>query len=218
VANSGAQAQAAREAARMGTTQMFQGTDGNWYAVTPTYTKNGGVEFTTKQVNPPGVGLIKPGGAAGAGAGAAGKPTKVEEEGLFFNVPGAGPLKADGRGGFMAIDGITLGARAEHLLKQGVPKDLTERVLWHANGVQVTLDGKKQWDVRDKGEMRGMVQDYYRQREAQLRTEEAQRAEAERAKRLANPPSYKPGEEPAIFYPQFKKLTPKNKPPVGLSR
>jgi hypothetical protein len=72
--------------------------------------------------------------------------------------------------------------------------------------------------VRDKGEMRGMVQEYYRQRETQLKADEAQRAANERAYRSANPPSYKPGEEPAIFYPQFKKITPKKKPPVGLSR
>lgn len=225
VANTGAQVQSARDAARMGSTQMFQGTDGNWYAVTPTYSKTGGVEFTTNQVNPPGVGLLRPGGTTGAGAT---KPTKVEEEGLIYNVPGVGPLKADGQGGFMEIDGVLTSNRAQHLRDQGVPKDLVERVEWHANGVQVTLDGKWQYNALDKREMRQMVDDYYRQRKEELREqEELLRQETERknedlarikAQTQGATPGFAPGNDPAIFYPQFKRQVPTNKPPVGLQR
>ena len=79
--------------------------------------------------------------------GAGLKPVKVEEAGQLYLVPGADGSQrlmiSDGRGGYIAENGVLPADRADVLAKAGVPQSLIPRVVWADDGASVMYRGRE---------------------------------------------------------------------------
>jgi hypothetical protein len=79
--------------------------------------------------------------------GAGLKPVKVEEAGQPYLVPGADGsqrlMLSDGRGGYIAENGVLPTDRAAVLAKAGVPQSLIPRVVWADDGASVMYRGRE---------------------------------------------------------------------------
>lgn len=79
--------------------------------------------------------------------GAGLKPVKVEEAGQRYLVPGADGSQrlmiSDGRGGYIAENGVLPADRADVLAKAGVPQSLIPRVVWADDGASVMYRGRE---------------------------------------------------------------------------
>lgn len=153
---------------RMGAAQYFEGTDGKMYAAIPTMGKNG-LEFQTVPVSPEGVGLRRPGQAAGQ------KPAKVSEAGEKFMVDGR-LMVTDGQGGYIDPKGVLPELRGSALSKAGIPDEALSQIQWNADGTRVGFAGRA-YDVRDPKELRALKNDYLRVAGNTVAVEEANRVD-----------------------------------------
>ena len=79
--------------------------------------------------------------------GAGLKPVKVEEAGQPYLVPDSGGgqrlMLTDGRGGYIAENGVLPADRAHVLAKAGVPQSLIPQVVWADDGASVMYRGRE---------------------------------------------------------------------------
>lgn len=158
---------------KMGATQYFTGADGNMYASTPVFGKQG-LQFETTQVNPEGVKLQKPGTE-----GKDMKPGKVADEGEKATI--AGQLRiADGLGNWVPAGpngkplGVLPSERAKFLEKADLPANVIPQIPWNTNGTEVMFGGKA-YDVKNPGDMKELKADYKRLGANTIAVEEAQK-------------------------------------------
>lgn len=158
---------------KMGATQYFTGSDGNMYASTPVFGKQG-LQFETTQVNPNNIKLQKPGTE-----GKDMKPGKVEEEGNKATIGGKLHI-ADGNGNWIPADGngkpigILPSDRTKALEKAGIPTNLIPQIPWNTNGTEVMFGGKA-YDVKNPADLKELKADYKRLGANTIAVEEAQR-------------------------------------------
>jgi hypothetical protein len=158
---------------KMGATQYFTGSDGNMYASTPVFGKQG-LQFETTQVNPNNIKLQKP-GVEGKDM----KPGKVEEEGNKATIGGKLHI-ADGLGNWVPTDGsgkpvgILPSERTKALEKAGVPKNLIPQIPWNTNGTEVMFGGKA-YDVKNPDDLKELKADYKRLGANTITVEEEQK-------------------------------------------
>jgi hypothetical protein len=158
---------------KMGATQYFTGSDGNMYASTPVFGKQG-LQFETTQVNPNNIKLQKPGTE-----GKDMKPGKVEEEGNKATIGGKLHI-ADGNGNWIPADGngkpigILPSDRTKALEKAGIPKNLVPQIPWNTNGTEVMFGGKA-YDVKNPDDLKELKADYKRLGANTLLVEEEQK-------------------------------------------
>jgi len=158
---------------KMGATQYFTGSDGNMYASTPVFGKQG-LQFETTQVNPNNIKLQKPGTE-----GKDMKPGKVEEEGNKATIGGKLHI-ADGNGNWIPADGngkpigILPSDRTKALEKAGIPKNLVPQIPWNTNGTEVMFGGKA-YDVKNPDDLKELKADYKRLGANTIAVEEEQK-------------------------------------------
>jgi hypothetical protein len=158
---------------KMGATQYFNGADGNMYASTPVFGKNG-LTFETTQVNPNNVKLQKPGTE-----GKDMKPGKVADEGEKATINGQLRI-ADGLGNWVPAgsNGKPLGVlpteRSKFLEKAGLPTNLVPQVPWNTDGTEVMFGGKA-YDVKNPADIKQLKADYKRLGANTIAVEEEQK-------------------------------------------
>ena len=158
---------------KMGATQYFTGSDGNMYASTPVFGKQG-LQFETTQVNPNNIKLQKP-GVEGKDM----KPGKVEEEGNKATIGGKLHI-ADGLGNWVPTDGsgkpvgVLPSDRTKSLEKTGIPKNLIPQIPWNTNGTEVMFGGKA-YEVNNPADIKELKADYKRLGANTIAVEEEQR-------------------------------------------
>lgn len=158
---------------KMGATQYFTGDDGNLYASTPVFGKQG-LQFETTQVNPDKVKFQKPGTE-----GKDMKPGKVAEEGEKATI--AGQLRiADGLGNWVPAGpngkplGVLPSERAKFLEKADLPANVIPQLPWNTNGTEVMFGGKA-YDVKNPADLKELKSDYKRLGANTIAVEEAQK-------------------------------------------
>ena len=138
---------------KLGNAQYFTGEDGNTYASVPTMGPNGKLEFNTVRVNPDNVRMSKPGGKPEPAA------SKVEDPGVAYKDNRTGKLMyTDGRGGFIAEDGVLPTDRNTYLEKAGVPTDAIRSLPWSKDGTSV-LFANQAYAVDSPEDMRALKAD-----------------------------------------------------------
>lgn len=86
------------------------------------------------------------------------KPVKIEDAGQAYLVDGQLRL-TDGRGGYIAENGILPQERSTALARAGVPENLIPQLPWSQDGTSVGFRGRS-YDVTDPNDMRQLVKDY----------------------------------------------------------
>jgi hypothetical protein len=120
-------------------------------------------EYDQLRATPPNVrGLKVPPSLASLNAAQKGegvsKPVKVEDAGQAYLVDGQ--LRwTDGRGGYIAENGILPLERSVALARAGVPENLIPQLPWNQDGTSVGFRGRS-YDVNDKEDMRQLMKDY----------------------------------------------------------
>ena len=159
---------------KMGATQYFTGDDGNLYANTPVFRKDGTLEFQSTKVNPENVKFQKPGTE-----GKDMKPGKVADEGEKATI--AGQLRiADGLGNWVPAGpngkplGVLPSERAKFLEKADLPTNLIPQIPWNTNGTEVMFGGKA-YDVNKPADIKELKADYKRLGANTITVEEEQK-------------------------------------------
>ena len=159
---------------KMGATQYFTGDDGNLYANTPVFKKDGTLEFQSTKVNPENVKFQKPGTE-----GKDMKPGKVADEGEKATI--AGQLRiADGLGNWVPAGpngkplGVLPSERAKFLEKADLPTNLIPQIPWNTNGTEVMFGGKA-YDVNKPADIKELKADYKRLGANTITVEEEQK-------------------------------------------
>lgn len=148
---------------KMGATQYFTGDDGNLYANTPVFKKDGTLEYSSTKVNPDNVKFQKPGTE---GKGTDMKPGKVADEGEKATINGQLRI-ADGLGNWVPTDGsgkpvgVLPSDRAKFLEKANIPANMIPQIPWNTNGTEVLFGGKA-YEVRNPEDMKALKADYKR--------------------------------------------------------
>jgi hypothetical protein len=159
---------------KMGATQYFTGDDGNLYANTPVFKKDGTLEFQSTKVNPENVKFQKPGTE-----GKEMKPGKVAEEGEKATIGGQLRI-SDGLGNWVPAgpNGKPLGVlpsdRAKFLEKANIPTNMIPQIPWNTNGTEVMF-GSKAYEVNNPADMKELKADYKRLGANTIAVEEGQR-------------------------------------------
>jgi hypothetical protein len=159
---------------KMGATQYFTGDDGNLYANTPVFKKDGTLEYSSTKVNPDNVKFQKPGTE-----GKDMKPGKVAEEGEKATIGGQLRI-SDGLGNWVPAgpNGKPLGVlpsdRAKFLEKATIPANLIPQIPWNTNGTEVMFGGKA-YDVNKPDDIKELKADYKRLGANTIAVEEGQK-------------------------------------------
>lgn len=159
---------------KMGATQYFTGDDGNLYANTPVFRKDGTLEFQSTKVNPDNVKFQKPGTE-----GKDMKPGDVKDEGVKATIGGK-LYVADGLGKWIPTDGngkpvgILPSERTKFLEKADLPANVIPQIPWNTNGTEVMFGGKA-YDVKNPGDMKELKADYKRLGANTITVEEEQK-------------------------------------------
>lgn len=166
-------ARAAADAEKMGLVRQYQDPKtGEVKEMYPVTTKSGGI--TWEEVPTPAG--MRPYSLSGKSGGTA-PMSKVEEAGTTYRDNRTGGIKiADGRGGFVAEDGVMPGDRAGALGKAKLPDNLIGQLPWNADGTAVGFAGKA-YKVNDPADMRALRQDYERLSRSSIEVEEAQKVD-----------------------------------------
>jgi hypothetical protein len=161
---------------KMGATQYFTGDDGNLYANTPVFKKDGTLEFKSTKVNPDNVKFQKPGTE---GKGTDMKPGKVADEGEKATI--AGQLRiADGLGNWVPAGpngkplGVLPSERSQFLEKANIPANMISQIPWNTNGTEVLFGGKA-YEVRNPEDIKALKADYKRLGANTIAVEEGQK-------------------------------------------
>jgi hypothetical protein len=161
---------------KMGATQYFTGTDGNLYANTPVFKKDGTLEYSSTKVNPDNVKFQKPGTE---GKGTDMKPGKVADEGEKATI--AGQLRiADGLGNWVPAGpngkplGVLPSERSQFLEKANIPANMISQIPWNTNGTEVLFGGKA-YEVRNPEDIKALKADYKRLGANTIAVEEGQK-------------------------------------------
>jgi hypothetical protein len=159
---------------KMGATQYFTGTDGNLYANTPVFKKDGTLEYSSTKVNPDNVKFLKPGTE-----GKDMKPGDVKDEGVKATIGGKLHI-ADGLGNWVPTDGsgkpvgVLPSDRTKFLEKANIPANLIPQIPWNTNGTEVMFGGKA-YDVNKPDDIKELKADYKRLGANTLAVEEGQK-------------------------------------------
>jgi hypothetical protein len=159
---------------KMGATQYFTGDDGNLYANTPVFKKDGTLEFQSTKVNPENVKFQKPGTE-----GKDMKPGKVAEEGEKATIGGQLRI-SDGLGNWVPAgpNGKPLGVlpsdRTKFLEKANIPTNMIPQIPWNTNGTEVMFGGKA-YEVNNPADIKELKADYKRLGANTIAVEEEQR-------------------------------------------
>lgn len=159
---------------KMGLTNYFTGDDGNMYANTPVFRKDGTLDFQSTKVNPDNVKFQKPGTE-----GRDMKPGKFFEEGEKATI--AGQLRiADGLGNWVPAGpngkplGVLPSEREKFLEKANIPTNMIPQIPWNTNGTEVMYGGKA-YEVRNADDIKALKADYKRLGANTIAVEEAQK-------------------------------------------
>jgi len=161
---------------KMGATQYFTGDDGNLYANTPVFKKDGTLEFKSTKVNPDNVKFQKPGTE---GKGTDMKPGKVADEGEKATINGQLRI-ADGLGNWVPAGpngkplGVLPSERSQFLEKANIPANMIPQIPWNTNGTEVLFGGKA-YEVRNPEDMKALKADYKRLGANTITVEEEQK-------------------------------------------
>jgi hypothetical protein len=159
---------------KMGATQYFTGTDGNLYANTPVFKKDGTLEYSSTKVNPDNVKFLKPGTD-----GKDTKPGDVKDEGVKATIGGKLHI-ADGLGNWVPTDGsgkpvgVLPSDRTKFLEKANIPANLIPQIPWNTNGTEVMFGGKA-YDVNKPDDIKELKADYKRLGANTIAVEEGQK-------------------------------------------
>ena len=159
---------------KMGATQYFTGDDGNLYANTPVFRKDGTLEFQSTKVNPDNVKFQKPGTE-----GKDMKPGKVADEGEKATINGELRI-ADGLGHWIPAGpngkplGVLPSERAKFLEKADLPANVIPQLPWNTNGTEVMFGGKA-YDVNKPADLKELKADYKRLGANTITVEEEQK-------------------------------------------